>query len=465
MLETLVVALVAIALVLWVRPGTGLGILIASSLLWPEYARLPVGVVQLSAPRIVALLLIARHIGRWSRLQKHPCDWLVVAGYLLSVVSVIAAASDSRFITTTIGRGLDTVVIYFAARLCLANYEDVKSMRWPLAMTAFAVGSMSMFEALTQTQLFRGAYVAAGNELAEIGQGRGGVGQTRWGMLRSQVSTLHPIYFGVAMTIVTGLMLAMRHSLSKWTWFSAVVASSAAVFFCLSSGPWTAGLLLLLILPLCRTTWLIKPAIGGLVLVCLMFELLSNRHFYHVICYIGLSNSTAWYRVRLLEVAFEYLPEYWMFGYGGRSFDHWGYRIDARYFIDCVNNYVYIAATTGVPTMLCYLLAKIAVVWAVAKRWKRLGHEQRWVAFAFIATVLAIALAECSVSVFGPALILNSLILGAGASVCGWSRVGATSEQFARGVSRAADGARGSRAGVLGQRRLERFGRVAGDTT
>jgi hypothetical protein len=420
MLGTLLVAAVAIGIVLWVRPGAGLAVLIAVTLLWPEYVRVPMGIAQMSAPRFVAIALVLRHASRWGKLRQHPVDWLVLAGYLLSVLSVIAEGASTRLITSTIGRFLDTVLIYAAARLCLATYEDVKAMRWPLVITSFGIALMSCAEAVSKEWIFKEFYFSAGNADVTIGEGRGGVGQTRWGMLRAQLATLHPIYFGVAMTVVMGFTLALRRSLPSWAWLATVLAAAAGVFFSLSSGPWTAALILLLLLPFARLTWLIKPSLGLFALLCAALEVLSNRHFYYLICYIGLSGETAWYRVRLLEVAAHYLPEYWLFGYGDKSWEYWGLAIDGRYFIDCVNNYIFIAAMYGVATMGCYLLAKIIVLWSIAKGWKKLDRERRWVVFSLAASVMAIALAECSVSIFGPALILNAVLLGATVSATRW---------------------------------------------
>jgi hypothetical protein len=420
MLGTLLVAAVAIGVVLWVRPGAGLAVLVAVTLLWPEYVRVPMGVVQMSAPRFVALALVLRHLGRTSMIRQHPADWLVLGGYLLSVVSVMAEGGSNRLITSTIGRFLDTVLIYIAARLCLATYEDLKSMRWPLAIMSGLIAVMAGVEAVTKSWVFESFYASTGNSEITIGEGRGGVGQTRWGMLRSQLATLHPIYFGVAMTIVTGLTLALRRTMPTWLWLGTVLAGLAGVFFSLSSGPWTAGLILLALLPLARWPWLIKPGIGAFIILCAAVEVLSNRHFYYLICYIGLSGETAWYRVRLLEVAAKYLHEYWLFGYGDKSWEYWGLSIDGRYFIDCVNNYIFLAAMYGIFTMLCYLGAKIVAVWGIVKCWRRIDRGRRWGVFALGASVVAVALAECSVSIFGPALILNAALLGATVSATRW---------------------------------------------
>src|SRR5262245_20521253 len=132
MTATIVVSVIAVALALSVRPGMGLALLIAAAVAFPEYSRLPLCVVQLSVQRFMALALVLRHAGRWSLLRQNACDWFVIACYLLAVLSVMAAAADTRFITSTIGRGLDTVLMYLAARLCLATPKDFSAMKWPI---------------------------------------------------------------------------------------------------------------------------------------------------------------------------------------------------------------------------------------------------------------------------------------------------------------------------------------------
>src|ERR1043166_1938838 len=59
---TIAVAVVASIAALVLRPGRATGVIVMSMLLWPEYLRVPMGLAQMSAPRIAAFFLAARMV-------------------------------------------------------------------------------------------------------------------------------------------------------------------------------------------------------------------------------------------------------------------------------------------------------------------------------------------------------------------------------------------------------------------
>src|SRR3569832_272269 len=67
----------------------------------------------------------------------------------------------------------------------------------------------------------------------------------RMGFMRAYGSTGHPIYFGMTMFVVTGLLVALRgFAQPRWLWYASLAGSLAGVASSLSSGPYVAtGLL------------------------------------------------------------------------------------------------------------------------------------------------------------------------------------------------------------------------------
>jgi hypothetical protein len=191
--------------------------------------------------------------------------------------------------------------------------------------------------------------------------------------------------------------------------FSAV----GATLSCLSSGPWIALAALLGINYLYSRTYLIKPGVYIVLLFAILIEIASNRHFYHLIDYLALDKTTAWYRTRLIEVAFSNVNEWWIAGVGSSWPNHWANSIDGRGFLDVVNNYLIIALYGGLPALIMYISAHVvAIKRAVLTFRSSRDIPHRQLIFGLVATLVALDFASFSVGLFGPALLLGSMILG-----------------------------------------------------
>ncbi len=66
------------------RPGFALGLVVLSMLIWPEYLRVPMGIMQMSVPRIMALLILARFVmsNRWKIFKFNKVDFFVLVGWI-----------------------------------------------------------------------------------------------------------------------------------------------------------------------------------------------------------------------------------------------------------------------------------------------------------------------------------------------------------------------------------------------
>jgi hypothetical protein len=205
---------------------------------------------------------------------------------------------------------------------------------------------------------------------------------------------------------------------SRWVWMAGVAMGCVATFSSLSSGPFVMLACLVVFNALYWWPRLIWPGVALVVAASAALEMLSNRHFYELIDYIGLDSGNSWYRARLIEVVVSHFSEYWAFGMGDKDYSSWGVEINGLPWVDMVNNYLIYAVEGGVIAVLLYLLLKIVLLSEAAVTYKRGSSLVRPIAFAQGAAFVALSIAEMSVGLFGPVLLLSFLF--AGGLVGGW---------------------------------------------
>lgn len=388
--------------------GAALGVLILSMLVWPEFMRVPVGIVQMSVPRFVAIVLLVKFIstGRHRMINFGRADKLVIALWGWTIFATIVAGAALPQVTQMIGRGLDTLLMYFVARMALVRRDDAYGLFAALGIAALAMCAAGVYEAVTWSSPYH--RFSNGQLRAD------GYSEIRHGMLRAQASTLNSIYFGMAMTLVTGLLWSIRGYVNKrYAFLLALLAAVIAGLSSLSSGPWMAMFALFLINVFYIRPRLIKPALRLLLVMIIFVEFASNRHFYNLIDHLALDSQTAWYRTRLLEIAVSQWRDYWIVGVGSNWPHHWAQLLDGRQHIDVVNNFVIIALYGGLPALFMYVsIHVIAIRRSVAAFRSSNKIPRKKLVFGLAATLLALDFSSMSVGLFGPALALSFILVG-----------------------------------------------------
>jgi hypothetical protein len=412
---TIIYSLICVAIAVSVNRGAAVGILVLSTLLWPDYIRFPLLGIQMSAPRLVALALLFKYRKRDRKQEDrfHIIDKLIVAEFVWNIVANTIAGAGEEIIKPLIGRGLDTLVVYFAVRYTIRDKADLKGMIKPLLICGIALGGVGIYEAVTyyspyQPLLKYNNWMWIQREL-----------EYRVGFLRARASNSHPLYFGMSMFIVTGLLLSLRdvarqapemHS-KRLLWTMGLLCSILGTASSLSSGPIISIALLLAFNATYYKVSIIKPAVSMVFLLMIGMELLSHRHFYNLIDYLALDGATAYYRSRLLEVAVNQLYEYWLFGFGGVSPAHWGMMVDGRTIIDIVNNYVIVATTGGLAALFIFVAIQVLCFKRAVLFWKTEEYLKIF-GFGTACLLLSFMLGTISVGVFGPMLIFSYLVYG-----------------------------------------------------
>lgn len=401
---TALVAIIAIALAARVHPVRALGILIATMYLYPEYLRIPIGLAEMSAPRFVALFLLARFLSspvrrafRWRRI-----DTVVCVAWGWSVVAAIVAGAEYHQVTEVIGRVFDTVLIYFVARLSFAGSDDYGKLLLPLAVTACVMGVIGVAEALTSHSPYQWMQAYASWTWVEKAP------EYRYGLLRAQASMGHSIYFGMAMFLLLGVLLAIRgYCQSKLLWGIACLAALLGALSSMSSGPQQALVLLAITSAFYFYPAALKPAIVMMILGGIFLEIGSNRHFWYLMEYVNFFGGDYWYRARLIEVAAQQWREYWLIGVGSNLPMHWGMMIDGRQHVDIVNHYIIVAISSGFLGLGLFVAAEVLGLRDLVRAWPKADLPRRKLIFGLGATLVALMLSIFSVGLYSVPLLMS----------------------------------------------------------
>jgi hypothetical protein len=408
-LVTLAVAVVFSLLAFSQRnAGAAFGLLIMSMLIWPEFLRVPIAIIQMSVPRFVAIVLLFKFIayGRGRKKGRSVIDRLVLSVWVWTVVASVLAGAEFSQTSQMIGRGLDSVLMYYVARMALSTDADMKGFYRVLAATAMLMCVLGVYEAIT----WKSPY----HRFVDVAARIQGYSEIRFGMLRAQGSTQNSIYFGLAMSVILGMAWSFRgYVASRAIGHLIALFALMAALSSLSSGPWLAVASFVAFNFFYQKVNWIKPTLWLLLVLATITEVASNRHFYHLVDYLALDPHTAWYRTRLLEIAISQWRDYWLVGVGSAWPHHWASLLDGREYIDVVNNFVIIALYGGLPALVLFICGHVIAIKMAVKRFNREpAVECRMMVFGLAATLLAIDFAGLSVGLFGPSLLLSHIVLG-----------------------------------------------------
>jgi len=410
------IVIIGSVLVLRLRPGACVGIIIVSMLIWPEYLRIPIGPALMSAPRLIALVLLIRLIlmGNHRLMVKSNADRLVIFVWLYTIFSASFTLVPSEKYIWAIGYGFDTALMYFVARLAFLSQEDVKASVFPMLVTAIVMGTFGAIETATFYKVYG---VFDKYKLWDAFFEKGDL--FRYGFLRAKGSTNVHAYFGMAMMILTFFVWSFR-SYGGALMPVALIGGIVGTMSSLTSGAWL-GLIAFFVFNLFALfPRVIKPTLIFLVFVAVLLDVASNRRFYHLIDYFSLSGAAAWYRTRLLEVAINNIGDYWIVGIGTNRLHDWGPQIDGRGFVDIVNHYIIVAINGGLPAFFAFAATQVIAVRCGIRAWQA-SQDPAWrsVLFSLTSAVLAFNFSMLSVGLFGPALLMSFMLVGATISISG----------------------------------------------
>lgn len=390
--------------------GASVGVLVCSMLLWPSYLTISIGVSEMSVPRVVAIFLLLKFIiiGRHKVAVYNKIDILVICIWLWTIIANIVSGSEFSFVSQMIGRGFDTVLMYFVARFGMTSSREAMGIVPWIMITAFFMCVVGAYESIMFASPYQG--MISYREWSWINKPP----EYRWGLLRAKASTSVSIYFGMAMVVILGFLWSFREYRRSSLFYGLAIGSATiATLSSMSSGPWIACALLAVLSAYERKVELIKPTVFLIIIASFCLEVISNRHFYNLIDYIALDSHNAWYRTRLIEVAISQWAEYWLIGVGGVWPHHWAALLDGRGHIDIVNNFLIITLYGGIPALFMYLLTHCLILKKSITSWKESNsNSYKKMVFGFVVTLIALNISSISVGLFGPVLLLSYILVG-----------------------------------------------------
>ena len=414
-MATLAIGVIAAAMVLCLSPLRGLVVYIAVLAWYPSFLAVPIGTIDLTVTRIVMLALFVKlflHRGATEQSRFVIIDKLIIIYFVCQILAgVFTVDSLAQFLENRAGAAFDMVLPYFAVRLIIQDKQQYLSLLKSILVISVPLAVFGVWECLTGENpfAFLWSYYAWATDVEFTPMHRSG-------LFRAKVVFPHPIMYGLFFAmfgpVCVGLLRQPRQK--RRLYYAGLVVMGIGVFASMSSGP---ALTLMLAISFIlfykhRKSW--RLVVGIAVVMCLVVEVASNRHFYDVLGRFTFNSGTAWYRSRLFEVAFfdGGMSGHWLAGFG-QADPGWGPRIDMRDFTDIVNHYVLVLVRYG----LIGLIPFIAILIAISKRLAGalricISEEERWLVWCVTASLFGLLGGIFSVSLFGQPIVLFYMIMG-----------------------------------------------------
>jgi len=407
---TLIIAVIASVIVFLTKPVWSLVVYCAVMAWYPSYLTIKIGTIDITLCRIVILAIYVNLFLRRDFSNQFKFIWLDKLLIIYFLCQLAAGATNSpigRLVENRAGAVLDLLLPYFAVRMIIRNKEQYLALLKGILIVAAPLAIVGFYQCWTGDNPvgFLREYHVSGPKFRPP--------LSRLGFFRADVTFPMSIMFGLFFAMLgppcAGLL--GQPTAKKMLLCAGITLMGIGAFSSMSSGPWLAALVAILFIAFYPCRKYSKEALVVIVLMCLIVEIVSNRHFYDVLGGFTINPTSAWYRTRIFEVAlFEGgMSGHWMTGYG---FADPGWQIGGQG-LDMVNHYIFILSRFGLAGLLPYLLIVVA---ALKRLWEayKLGtsNSDRWLIWCLASALLGILVAMNSVSLFGQPSIIFYIMLG-----------------------------------------------------
>lgn len=417
---TLTVAILASILVFLLPPFAALIVYIAAFVWYPTYLSAPIGTIDFTVSRIIMLVfyiklyIMTKHFSRFKFIWL---DKLVIFYYLAQLLAAVTTTSSlGPLLENRAGCFFDMLLPYFAVRMLINSREKYLTFLKAILIIATPLAIVGIYQCFTghnpaRFMMYYSAWADGREPFPPM---------SRLGLWRANVIFAHPIMFGLFFAMFgpmcVGLFSYMKQN-RILCWLGMVVMA-LGLFSCLSSGPALSILCSLAFLAVFRyrKSWRVMAA--GVIIMCAVIEVLSNRHFFQVIDRFTLNSATAWYRSRLIEIVlFEGgMSGRWIAGFGYGVDPGWANRIDFRDHTDIVNHYILVLVRFGLIGFIPFVAMNVAAIKQLILSDKLTTQKaDHWLIWCVGASLFGMYCAFMSVSLFDIPYTSYYLILG----ICG----------------------------------------------
>ncbi|UCG57795.1 MAG: hypothetical protein JSU70_23385 [Phycisphaerales bacterium] len=413
---TLLIGIVGSVAVFLVAPVYGLVVFLVSCAWWPRYLTIQVGTIDFTAPKIIVLAIFAKLFMQTNlphRFKFVALDKLVIAYFTAEIVAgAITTPTLMAFLENRAGAIFDMVLPYFAVRLIIRERRQYLILLKAIMIIAVPLAVLGFYESLTGNNLV--------GFLKQYHAWREGVVYTptpRFGFFRACVTFPISITFGLFFAMFGPVCAGVLHNAKKYKalYWIALGLMVLGCFSSVSSGAVLAGLVSVTFLALYRWRRYWKPAVIVIVVMCVVVEVASDRHFWDVLGDFTFNPQTAWYRSRLIEVAlFEGgMSGHWLAGHGPSVDPGWHAQIDRRSYTDLCNHYLLILSFYGVVALLIFIAMNVAAAKRLIKAYAASTSAlDRWLIWCLSGGLFGLAVGCATVSLFGQPSTFYHMLLG-----------------------------------------------------
>lgn len=408
---TLGIALVAVGLILALRPPKALAIYVAVLLFYPSYLVLRLGTVDISAIRIVLVVLFVKccltprltHRLRWNAMDAWVLAYIFVGILVMGSTLPIRQVLENRA-----GYVIDAWFAYMVARLCLSDK--------PAAITAFKwiscmIGPLAVLGVLEMAGVSQ-PYAGLERYCPWLPDER--ITEARFNFTRAKIAFGHPIMAGIAFSLLLPVTHALRKLHGCWRTLAWLFSGSAilGVISSLSSAPYMTSIFILGCFGMEHFKRLVKPVLICCVIGCVFIGIVSNRPIYHVIAsYANPLSGAGWHRAKIIDCAIRDFGDWYLAGSRGQD-PGWGSEVGMAH-TDITNEYIIAGVRYGILGVFTFSGMLVAGLRVLLRTYRTCDDSfLRSCTWALGGTLVTMMITFMAVSIFSQVISLFFSFLG-----------------------------------------------------
>jgi hypothetical protein len=377
-----------------------------------------IGPFSFSAIRLLVIVGVIRVVLRGERLvgKINAMDVLVLTWAAWNLTSSVFHQPFRDALILRLGLVYNACGIYFLLRIFCQSLEDVVRLARTAVILLVPVAVEMVWEKSTGFNLF--------SLLGDVSP----VPASRLGAFRAQGPFAHSILAGTLGAVSIPLMIALWRE-QRVASLIGLVACVVIIFTSTSSGPVMTAIAAIGALWMWRFRQVMHQFKWMAVLGYVVLSVVMTDPAYYIIARIDFTGgSTGYHRARLIQTAFEHLPEWWLAGTDYTR--HWmptGVSWSPDH-ADITNYYLRMGVWGGLPLMLLFiaiLIKGFSFVGQIIRSSAYVPSNLQFTLWALGASLFAHAVTFISVSYYDQSFVFLYLTLALISSA--WS--GATAEQ------------------------------------
>ncbi|MFC1738364.1 O-antigen ligase family protein [Planctomycetota bacterium] len=405
---TILIAVLGVILVMSLKPIHGLIVFIVCAIWYPySVGTVTLATIDFSVGRILIIVLFIKILFDKNITQNFKWIWLdrlILILFGAEIVAGLFNAEPMKLLEYRGGDFFDMALPYFAVRLIITTKERYITLLKAIAWSAGILALFAFYESLTGHNLL----AFGSRETSEI--------RMRF-FYRARATFRVCIYYGIFSAMAAAMCMGLFKNIkkNKLVYKILVGLMFLGCFSSMSSGGLLAMVVGLAFIAFYKYRRQWKTAIIGIIIMCGVVEIVSNRHFYNVVDRFTFNSATAWYRTKLFEIAFFEggMSGHWFTGFGCFTDPGWGERIDMRDHTDMVNHYLMKLSRYGLVGFIPFCMVILTAIRRLFKDfWLVSTDSDRWLIWCLAGGLFSVLSAFNSVSLFGQPMIMLFMMFG-----------------------------------------------------